>query len=313
MSHPYTNPELRQDFVILFDVTNGNPNGDPDAGNLPRVDPETMHGLVTDVCIKRKIRNYVGTLKAEEKGYRIYIQSAQALNALHREAYEALGLKSTGTRQNRKDKNQARKWMCEKFYDIRTFGAVMTTGVNCGQVRGPVQLTFARSIDPIVALDLGITRMAITREEETAQNEEGGEKTTEMGRKPLVPYGLYIAYGLINPMLAKDTGFSQNDLELLWEAIQRMWDLDRSASRGLMALRGLYVFTHSSPLGEAPAHELFELINIKRKNGVEVPRDFRDYEVNINREKLRQNYSGITLTRLYPDGPEILCATQNKN
>jgi CRISPR-associated protein Csd2 len=284
MSSIYTDPTRRHDFILLFDVADGNPNGDPDAGNLPRVDPETMHGLVTDVCLKRKIRDYVDALCGAEARYKIYVQSEEALNTLHQRAYEALGMQSTGTKQGREEVSKARAWMCANFYDVRMFGAVMTTGVNCGQVRGPVQLTFGRSLDPVVPLNLSITRIAITRPEDMVvqTDDEGagrGGKTTEMGRKPLVPYGLYKAQGFYSAHFAEQTGADARDLELLWEALQRMWDLDRSASRGMMTCRGLYVFTHDSKLGNAAAHRLFELLRVHKREGVQSPRSFADYEV----------------------------------
>ena len=265
---PHLDAERRHDFVLLFDVMDGNPNGDPDAGNMPRVDPETMHGLVTDVAIKRKVRDYVDLARGQEERYKIYVQNrGDALNDLHQRAYTALGLKSTGSKQRREEVSQTRQWMCDNFFDIRTFGAVMTTQVNCGQVRGPVQITFARSTDPIVPLDLSITRVAVTRPEDTriigGDGEEGeGGKTTEMGRKAIVPYGLYRAHGFVMPAFARQTGFSSEDLEILWQALVNMWDFDRSAARGMMACRKLCVFSHESPLGDAPAHRLFESINI---------------------------------------------------
>lgn len=292
----------RHDFVLLFDVTDGNPNGDPDAGNLPRVDPETMQGLVTDVAIKRKVRDWVDLARGDQGRFKIYVQSrGPALNALHRRAYEALGLTSTGNKQNADDIEKARWWMCQNFYDIRTFGAVMTTGVNCGQVRGPIQLTFARSIDRIVPLDLSITRVAVTKEEDAqvvVSDEDGqgqGGKVTEMGRKALVPYALYRAHGFYNPHFAQDTGFDSEDLALFWQALQNMWDHDRSSSRGMMACRGLYVFSHSSGLGNAPAHQLFERIRVRRIEGVEAPRSFVDYVVEVDDRDLPE---GVTLTRL---------------
>jgi CRISPR-associated protein Csd2 len=298
----YTDVNRRHDFVLLFDVTDGNPNGDPDAGNLPRVDPETMQGLVTDVAIKRKVRDWVDVARGDEGRYKIYIQSGgPALNAIHKRAYEAKGLKSTGAKQNKDDVDTARAWMCENFYDIRTFGAVMTTGVNCGQVRGPLQLTFARSHDPIIPLDLSITRVAVTREEDAniVVSEESGEgstgKTTEMGRKAIVPYGLYRAHGFFNPHYAQSTGVTAEDLDLFWQAVQGMWDLDHSASRGLMSCRGLYVFSHESHLGNAPAHALFERVTIDRKDGVVAPRVFKDYTVTLNTADLP---AGVALTAL---------------
>lgn len=286
----------RHDFVLLFDVTDGNPNGDPDAGNLPRVDPETMHGLVTDVCLKRKVRDWVDATRGSEERMKIYVEHGGILNRQHQRAYDAKGLKSKGAKQDRETVAQARQWMCENFYDIRLFGAVMTTGVNCGQVRGPVQLTFARSIDPIVPLDLSITRVAVTREEDTRTTEEGeGGKVSEMGRKALVPYGFYRGQGFFSPHFAKATGVTADDLNVFWQALQQMWDLDRSASRGMMACRGLYVFSHENALGNAPAHALFDLIRVSRRDGVAVPRAFSDYRVEVNEADLPQ---GVVVTKL---------------
>lgn len=300
-----TNPSLRHDFLMLFDVQDGNPNGDPDAGNMPRVDPETMHGLVTDVCIKRKIRDYVDQTRGSEERFKIYIQNKGiALNDLHQRAYDALGIKSSGQKQNRNEVNQARQWMCNNFYDIRMFGAVMTTGVNCGQVRGPMQLTFARSITPITPLDVSITRVAITRPEDAQvvsgenDREEGKGKVTEMGRKALLPYGLYLGKGFFSPKFAEDTGVTPEDLVLFWEALQNMWDLDRSASRGFMNLRGLYVFTHDNAIGRAPAHKLFDLVRASLNPGVESPRSFADYTVEVPPEGPVDGFEGVTLTRL---------------
>jgi len=302
MQNPvHTDVTRRHDFILLFEVTDGNPNGDPDAGNLPRVDPETMQGLVTDVCLKRKVRDYVDATKGKEANFKIYVQNKGiALNALHERAYEELKIKSTGTKQKRSEVDMTRAWMCRNFYDIRTFGAVMTTEVNCGQVRGPVQLTFARSVDPIVPLDLAITRVAITKKQdvdfvETEKGTEGG-KVTEMGRKALVPYGLYVGYGFVNPHFAEQTGFTNEDLALFWEALLKMWDLDRSASRGRLALRGLYIFSHENKLGKAPAHRLFDLVKVKRRDSEKPPRRFEDYEVSLpESETLPQ---GVTLTVL---------------
>lgn len=297
----HTDPERRHDFVFLFDVTDGNPNGDPDAGNLPRVDPETMQGLVTDVAIKRKIRDWVDATRGDQERFKIYVQNKGfALNDLHQRAYTALGIKSTGTRQKREEVNQARGWMCDNFYDVRTFGAVMSTGVNAGQVRGPVQLTFSRSIDPIVPLDIAITRIAITdpKDMETTVSDTGegrGGKSTEIGRKSIVPYALYRGYGFVNPHFADQTGFSAEDLGILWEALTLMWDLDRSASRGRLALRGLYVFTHESKYGNAPAHTLLERVAARQRDGVATPRQFADYDVSLNDADLP---GGVTLTRL---------------
>jgi CRISPR-associated protein Csd2 len=297
----YTDVNRRHDFVLLFDVTDGNPNGDPDAGNLPRVDPETMQGLVTDVALKRKVRDWVDVARGDEGRFKIYVQSGgPALNAIHRRAYDANGLKSTGARQDKQTVDTARAWMCDNFYDIRIFGAVMTTGVNCGQVRGPVQLTFARSHDPIIPLDLSITRVAVTREEdanivvgEEGQGESG--KTTEMGRKAVVPYGLYRAHGFFNSHFATQTGASAEDLDLFWQAVQSMWDLDHSSSRGLMGCKGLYVFSHESSLGNAPAHKLFERVKIARKDGVAAPRSFSDYTVAVDTIDMP---AGVTMTTL---------------
>jgi len=281
----YWDAARRHDAVLLFDVTDGNPNGDPDAGNLPRVDPETMQGLVTDVAIKRKIRDWVDVVHGDEGRFKIYVQSGEALNTKHQRAYDDLGIKSTGTRQRREDTDRASEWMCRNFFDVRMFGAVMTTGVNCGQVRGPLQFTFARSIDPVVPLDVSITRVAITREEDLAvvSGEEGvdatGGKRTEMGRKALVPYGLYRAHAFFNPHYARKTGVDDEDLALVWQALQEMWDLDRSSARGMIACRGLYVFTHENPLGNAPAQTLFERVRVERRADVEAPRAFSDYQV----------------------------------
>ena len=298
-----TDVNRRHDFVLLFDVSDGNPNGDPDAGNLPRVDPETMHGLVTDVSLKRKVRDWVDAARGDEARFKIYVQKeGKALNAKHLRAYDALGLKSTGSKQARGDVDQARAWMCGNFYDIRLFGAVMSTGVNCGQVRGPVQLTFARSHDPVVPLDLSITRVAVTREEDAAvvASEDGSDrvasgKQTEMGRKSLIPYGLYRAHGFFTPHFATQTGVGADDLALFWQALQMMWDLDRSSSRGLMACRGLYVFSHASKLGEAPAHTLFERVRVAPRDGVETPRAFADYAVEADDAGLP---AGVELTPL---------------
>lgn len=291
--------ERRHDFVLFFDVQDGNPNGDPDAGNMPRVDPETMQGLVSDVAIKRKVRDWVDAMRGGEGSYKIYVQSGEALNAKHRRAYEALDMESTGSKQDAASVDSARKWMCQNFYDIRTFGAVMTTGVNCGQVRGPMQLTFARSIDSVVPIDVTITRVAVTKEEdmEVKVSEEGetSGKQSEMGRKAIVPYGLYRAHGFYNPHFANETGFSSEDLDLFWKALQYMWDFDRSAARGMMACRGLYVFSHESALGDAPAHKLFDLIEARLRNGTEIPRSFGDYNVGVDEAKLPD---GVNLSRL---------------
>ena len=367
----------RHDFVLLFDVTDGNPNGDPDAGNLPRVDPETMQGLVTDVCIKRKVRNYIEVIgsgldnESQKERLKIYVEHhGLALNAQHKRAYTALNINLSETvsaaiedkdllskftaeevvlpegftvqeneedetkfalkysgelskdelkdaiksiedslgkepakfaktlsgkakkaaKPGREDIKKLRGWMCENFFDIRMFGAVMTTNVNCGQVRGPVQFTFARSIDPVVPLDLSITRVAITREEDEKKKE------TEMGRKTLLPYGLYKGYGFVTPSFAKDTGVTEKDLELFWTALKEMWDIDRSASRGMMACRGIYIFSHDKSTGNAPAHTLLERVTAKKKESVESPRRFADYDVaDMIETKLPE---GVTLTKL---------------
>ncbi len=288
--------ENRYDFVLLFDVKDGNPNGDPDAGNLPRVDAETGRGLVTDVSLKRKVRNYVGMVKGEQPPFEIYVKEKAILNRQHERAYKAIGasdLLEGGDKKRRGgDKvDEARAWMCRNFYDVRTFGAVMSVGVNCGQVRGPVQLTFARSVDPIVAQEHSITRMAVTTEAEAAR-QEGDNRT--MGRKHTVPYGLYVARGFVSSHLAAQTEFSNADLDLFWEALANMFEHDRSAARGEMATRGLYVFKHDSQLGNAHAHSLFTRIQPKRKEGV-VPRDFDDYHVSVDKENLP---AGVSLTQV---------------
>ncbi len=276
----------RYDFVYLFDVKDGNPNGDPDAGNSPRIDFETCQGLVTDVCLKRKIRNYMLCLKNDQSPFRIYIKEKSVLEMQNELAFQSLGydLKSDqGKRKGSEKTLEARAWMCENFYDIRTFGAVMgNKEANWGQVRGPVQLTFARSIDPIISLEHTITRVAVSTKRE-AEQQENENKT--MGRKYTVPYGLYRAHGFISANLANQTGFSSKDLELLWEALKNMFDQDHSASKGTMSVRGLYVFQHESSLGNIPAHNLFDSITVKKKAGIEVPRDFSDYEILINKEK----------------------------
>lgn len=277
----------RYDFVLAFDVKDGNPNGDPDAGNLPRVDPETGRGLVTDVCIKRKIRNYVGLRHGEQPPYEIYIKEKAVLNRQNARAYEGIGamdqLQGDKKRKGGDKVDEARAWMCRNFYDVRTFGAVMAIGVNCGQVRGPVQLTFARSVDPVVASEHSITRMAVATEAE-AEKQDGDNRT--MGRKFTIPYGLYIAHGFISAHLADQTGFGEKDLELLFEALNNMFEHDRSAARGEMATRGLYVFKHDSKLGNAHAHDLFSLVQFSLKKDVTVPRDFSDYSVSVSKEKI---------------------------
>jgi len=270
--------QKRYDFVLLFDVQDGNPNGDPDAGNLPRIDAETGMGLVSDVCLKRKIRNYV-----QLAGQDIFIKEKAVLNSLIAEAHEQDVVKT----KSKGDKTDAaRNWMCSKYYDIRTFGAVMSTGENAGQVRGPVQMTFARSVEPIVALEHSITRMAVATEAEAEK--QGGDNRT-MGRKYTVPYGLYMSHGFISAHLANQTGFSDADLELLWQALLNMFEHDRSAARGMMSTRGLYVFEHGTALGNAAAHDLFDRVTIKRKDASTGPaRSFKDYAVVVNDENLGQ-------------------------
>ena len=280
----------RYEFVILFDVENGNPNGDPDAGNMPRIDPETGYGLVTDVCLKRKIRNYVEIVKEDAAGYRIYIKQDVPLNRSDNKAYEYLGVTTDKDVKELKKKDpeadiKIRDFMCRNFYDVRTFGAVMTTFVkaslNCGQVRGPVQLGFARSIDPIVSQEVTITRVAITTEKD-AEN-----KSTEMGRKNIVPYALYRGEGYISANLArKVTGFSEEDLDLLWEALMNMFEHDHSAARGKMSVRELIVFKHSKELGDCPAYKLFDSVEVSRKEGIVYPRKYQDYIVNIHEEMI---------------------------
>ena len=296
----HTDPTRRHDFVLLFDVKDGNPNGDPDAGNLPRVDPETMEGLVTDVSIKRKVRDWMDARHGEDENFKIYVQTRGiALNDMHQRAYTALSIKSTGSKQKREDVERLRAWMCENFYDIRMFGAVMTTGVNCGQVRGPLQMKFARSIDPVIPLDSAITRVAITRPEDAAivegdeQAQSGKGKTTEMGRKAFVPYGLYRTHGFFTPQFAAKTGITEKDLSLFWEALEWMWESHRTSSSGEVACRGLYVFTHENGLGNAHAHQLFDRILVKGKKDIESPRDFSHYDVTVEDPP-----DGVDLTRL---------------
>lgn len=277
----------RFDFVFVFDVKDGNPNGDPDAGNLPRVDAETGMGLVTDVCLKRKVRNYVQVSKNCAEGYDIFIKEKAVLNTLIDKAHEDEIVKEA------KDKTMAaRDFMCKKYYDIRTFGAVMSTGKNAGQVRGPIQLTFARSTDPIIASEHSITRMAVATEKE-AEKQSGDNRT--MGRKATIPYGLYVGYGFVSANLAKQTGFSEEDLDLFWEALKNMFDVDRSAARGLMSAQKLIVFKHDSELGNAPANKLFDLVKIEKKDSNVVPRSFFDYNVTIDTEKLPQ---GVTIDEM---------------
>lgn len=284
----------RYDFVLLFDVKDGNPNGDPDAGNLPRLDAETGHGLVTDVSLKRKVRNFVGLVKGEQPPYEIYVKEKAILNKTHERAYKGIGKADLLKGDDKKRKGgdavgEARNWMCKNFFDVRTFGAVMSTGVNCGQVRGPVQLTFARSIDPVIAQEHSITRMAVATEAE-AEKQDGDNRT--MGRKHTVPYGLYVAHGFVSSFLAKQTGFGEDDLELLWQALGQMFEHDRSAARGEMATRGLYVFKHDSELGNAPAHALFDRVQVQKKS--DVPRSFADYAVTVNEADMP---TGVSLLR----------------
>lgn len=278
----------RYEFVLIFDVENGNPNGDPDAGNTPRIDPETGYGLVTDVCLKRKIRNHVSLAKEGAPRYNIYIQEKAVLNQLHETAYAGCQLKPE-PKKLPKDVEKAKEitqWMCTNFFDIRTFGAVMTTEVNCGQVRGPVQLAFAKSVESIMPQEVSITRMAVT-------NEKDLEKERTMGRKHIVPYGLYVARGFVSAPLAEKTGFSEDDLEMLWEALINMFEHDRSAARGLMSSRKLFVFKHDSKMGNAPAHKLFDLIDIQRAEGSTGPaRSFKDYVVKVGPVP-----SGVTLEK----------------
>lgn len=281
MSEPIKN---RYDFVILFDVENGNPNGDPDAGNMPRIDPETGYGLVTDVCLKRKIRNYVETVKENDENYRIYIKDTVPLNRSDADAIKALGISEDLKASKKSDPDidrRLRNYMCEHYYDIRTFGAVMTTFVkgalNCGQVRGPVQLSFARSVDTIIPQEFTITRVAITTEADAEK------KGTEMGRKYIVPYALYRAEGYVSANLArKTTGFSEDDLQLLWEAILNMFENDHSAARGKMAVRELIVFKHSSELGNAPAYKLFDAVTVQRRDPTTPARSYHDYTVTVS-------------------------------
>lgn len=332
-THPLAN---RYDFVLVFDVKDGNPNGDPDAGNMPRLDAESGHGLVTDVSLKRKVRNFVGLVKDQgqrdpaegEKRFEIYVREKAVLNVQHERAYSALKLavapedtaqaatesvadvtltadakKKPAKKEKRKgsadEVGQARDWMCQNFFDVRTFGAVMSTGTNCGQVRGPVQITFARSVEPVVALEHTITRMAVTTEGE-AEKQDGDNRT--MGRKHTVPYGVYVAHGFVSSFLAKQTGFGEDDLELLWQALSQMFEHDRSAARGEMATRGLYVFKHDCELGNAPSHALFDKLKVAQTNPGEVARSFDAYQVAFDGKALQVGESvapapGVTLTR----------------
>jgi CRISPR-associated protein Csd2 len=289
MSTPIKN---RYEFVLLYDVENGNPNGDPDAGNMPRIDPETGYGIVTDVCLKRKIRNYVEMVAGERPGNRIYIKEGIPLNANHKEAYLAVGLEP-GKKAGAAGVVKARAWMCQNFYDIRTFGAVLSVGDNAGQVRGPVQINFSRSIDPIIQQEVTITRLTVTREEEA-------DKERTMGRKHIVPYGLYRAEGYVSAKLASDatkgTGFSEDDLDLFWEALVNMFEHDHSAARGKMVARKLFIFRHDSDLGNAPSHKLFDLIKVQKLEGVVVPRQFDDYSVKAPKQGKLDGFEGVELT-----------------
>jgi len=278
----------RYEFVYLFDVENGNPNGDPDAGNMPRIDPETSFGIITDVCLKRKVRNFVDVVKKGQSPFEIYVREKAILNQTHERAHKAVGVKDEGTDKQRKgsgdEVEKARQWMCTNFYDVRTFGAVMSTGINCGQVRGPVQFNFARSIEPVVSLEVSITRMAVTTEKE-AEAQSGDNRT--MGRKHIVPYALYRTEGYISAFLGEQTGFSDTDLDLLWQALINMFEHDHSAARGKMNARKLIVFKHNSQLGNAPAHKLFELVEVKRATDDTKPaRKFADYTIKINKASL---------------------------
>jgi len=282
----------RYEFVYLFDVANGNPNGDPDAGNLPRLDPETGKGLVTDVALKRKIRNYVALEKEKEPGYAIYMQEKSVLNNQHKQAYEALAIAQEAQKLP-KDEAKARSltaWMCTNFFDIRAFGAVMTTQVNAGQVRGPIQLAFASSIDPVVPLEISITRVAVT-------NERDVERERTMGRKHILPYGLFRMHGFVSAKLAERTGFSEDDLALLWRALINLFEHDRSAARGEMSARKLIVFEHECAMGNAPAHALFDTIKVERTDaGTDTPaRHFSDYRVSIDHAAIPQ---GVSLAEL---------------
>jgi len=290
----------RYDFIMLFDVKDGNPNGDPDAGNLPRIDAETGHGLITDVCLKRKVRNYIGLKTGEQPPYGIFIKEKAVLNNTIEQAYISLNINlnepptnpGDGKKRNKpgqgqgKEVDRAKQFMCQNFFDIRTFGAVLSTGANAGQVRGPVQLTFARSVDPIVSLEHSITRMAVATKEE-AEKQSGDNRT--MGRKFTVPYGLYRTHGFVSAPLANQTGFSENDLELLWEALENMFEHDRSAARGLMGTRKLIIFEHSSKMGDVSVQKLFDTVTVKRINESKPARDFSDYIVSIAKDDIPQS------------------------
>lgn len=292
-NHITTDVNRRHDFVLLFDVTDGNPNGDPDAGNQPRTDPDTMQGLVTDVAIKRKVRDFVDVARGEEQRFKIYVQHEAYLSAGRARVW---GERAGGRKQNTVPYSEGRTWMCDEFFDVRMFGAVMSMKeYNAGQVRGPIQITFARSIDPVTPIDLSIVGPA-QNAGDTRKEGDGGDSTTygTMGRKALVPYGLYRASGFFNPHFAKQTGAKPEDLDLFWKALVQAWDLDRSSSRGLMACRGLYVFSHDSNLGNAPAHRLFDLIETP-KSALTAPRSFGDYHVTVRDDAIP---AGVTLTVL---------------
>jgi CRISPR-associated protein Csd2 len=279
--------DKRYEFVLFFEVENGNPNGDPDAGNMPRIDPETSHGLVTDVCLKRKVRNYVELAKGGTHPFDIYVREKAVLNDINQEAYDDLKIKAE-SKKLPKDLVQANgvtQYMCNRFYDIRSFGAVMTTDVNCGQVRGPIQFGFAKSLDPIIPQEITITRMAVTHKKDV-------DKERTMGRKHIVPYALYRVEGYISAPLAKKTGFSEEDLELFWQALVEMFEHDHSAARGKMASRKLVIFEHETALGNAQAHKLFDLVTTKRKDENKPPRVFADYTITINHS---EKPDGITI------------------
>ncbi len=282
MATPISN---RYEFVLLYDVENGNPNGDPDAGNMPRIDPETGYGIVTDVCLKRKVRNYVELIKGDALGDKIYVKENIPLNAQHETAYAGTGIplptndaEKKALRLNVEKIGTLRQWMCKNFYDIRAFGAVMTTDVNCGQVRGPIQINFSRSIDPIVQQEVTISRLTVTRKDE--------DKLTDFGRKHVIPYALYRAEGYVSAKLANDaskgTGFSEEDLGLFWKALEEMFEHDRSAARGKMASRRLFIFKHKDELGNAPSHKLFDMVKVEKNDGVVIPRKFGDYTVKVD-------------------------------
>lgn len=296
--------QRRYDFVLFFDIKDGNPNGDPDAGNLPRVDAETGHGLVTDVCLKRKVRNYVGLKNSEQAPYGIFIKEKAILNNIIEQAYISLDIDlqkppvdpADGSKRNKQGQGQGsevdrvKQFLCRNFFDIRAFGAVLATGANAGQVRGPVQMTFARSVDPIVSLEHSITRMAVTTKEEAEK--QGGDNRT-MGRKFTVPYGLYRANGFVSASLANQTGFSEDDLALFWESLENMFEHDRSAARGLMGTRKLIVFEHTSKMGNAPVQQLFDAITVKRKDEGKPARDFSDYVITIAEDRIPNSVSMV--------------------